>query len=105
MGLRFRRSIRVLPGIRINLSRSGLSTSVGVRGAHVTLGHGKVRETVGVPGSGVSYTTTQSTRSEAYSAPGSANPWRFWRVAFWIFAILIMLPVIVGLIGTLFAKR
>ncbi len=104
MGLRFRRSIRVLPGIRINLSRSGLSTSVGVRGAHVTVGHGKVRETVGVPGSGVSYTTTQSTRSGAYSAPDSAKPGRFWRVVVGILAILFLLPVIIRLIASLFAK-
>jgi uncharacterized protein DUF4236 len=52
MGWRFRRSVKILPGIRLNLSRSGISTSVGVRGAHVTVGHGKVRTTVGLPGSG-----------------------------------------------------
>jgi len=62
MGWRFRRSIKILPGIRLNLSRSGVSASVGVRGAHITVGHGKVRETVGVPGTGISYTETQSTR-------------------------------------------
>ncbi len=58
MGLRFFRRIRIAPGITLNLSKSGVSTSVGVRGAHVTLGHGKVRETVGLPGTGLSYTTT-----------------------------------------------
>jgi hypothetical protein len=63
MGLRFRRSIKLLPGVRLNLSKSGVSTSVGVRGAHVTLGHGKVRETVGIPGTGLSYTETQSTHA------------------------------------------
>gem|GEM_PF-5227109 len=52
---RFRRTVKILPGIRLNLSRSGVSTSIGVRGAHVTLGHGKVRTTVGLPGSGLSY--------------------------------------------------
>jgi hypothetical protein len=56
MGFRFRRPIRILPGIRLNIGRRGVSTSVGVRGAHVTVGHGQVRETVGVPGSGLSYT-------------------------------------------------
>jgi len=56
MGFRFRRSIRILPGIRLNLSKSGVSTSIGVRGAHVTMGHGKVRETIGLPGTGLSYT-------------------------------------------------
>jgi hypothetical protein len=71
MGWRFRRSIRILPGIRLNLSRSGVSTSVGVRGAHVTVGHGKVRETVGLPGIGISYTTTQGTHQEPQ---GEAQP-------------------------------
>ena len=56
MGWRFRRSIRLFPGIRLNIGKRGVSTSIGVRGAHVTLGHGKVRETVGIPGSGLSYT-------------------------------------------------
>jgi hypothetical protein len=56
VGFRFRRSIKILPGIRLNISRSGVSASVGVRGAHVTVGHGKVRETVGLPGTGISYT-------------------------------------------------
>lgn len=36
-----------------------------MRGAHITVGHGKVRETVGVPGSGLSYITTQSTGDDA----------------------------------------
>jgi len=76
MGLRFRRSIKLLPGVRLNFSKSGVSTSVGVRGAHVTLGHGKVRETVGIPGTGLSYTKTQSTHPpnehEPASVPSSA---------------------------------
>lgn len=38
MGLRFRRSIRILPGLRLILGRCGASVSIGVRGAHVTLG-------------------------------------------------------------------
>jgi len=56
MGFRFRRSIKIAPGVRINLSKSGASTSIGTRGAHVTVGHGQVRETVGIPGTGLSYT-------------------------------------------------
>jgi hypothetical protein len=55
MGFRFRRSIRILPGIRLNLGKRPTSVSLGVRGAHVTMrpGH-KVRATVGVPGTGLS---------------------------------------------------
>jgi hypothetical protein len=87
MGWRFRRSVKLLPGIRLNLSRSGVSTSIGVRGAHVTVGHGKVRETVGIPGTGISYTQTQGTHQEARSearqqavpeALPKGNAWRGW---------------------------
>jgi len=69
MGFRFRRSIRILPGIRLNVSKSGVSTSVGVRGAHVTLGHGKVRETVGLPGTGLSYTHVNDAHHEHHAEP------------------------------------
>ena len=65
MGFRFRRAVKLFPGVRLNLSKSGVSTSVGVRGAHVTLGHGQVRETVGLPGTGLSYTETHSTHVAA----------------------------------------
>jgi len=58
--LRFRRSVRLFPGVRLNFSRRGISTSIGGRGAHVTIGHGQVRETVGIPGTGVSYTEQHS---------------------------------------------
>ena len=74
MGFRFRRTLRLLPGIKINLSKSGASVSLGARGAHVTVGHGQVRETVGVPGSGLSYTHIDKPRSTAADVPGQAQP-------------------------------
>ena len=75
MGFRFRRSIRVLPGIRVNLSKSGVSTSIGTRGAHITVGHGQVRETVGLPGSGLSYTHVESLKPDEHAiAPPQAPP-------------------------------
>jgi hypothetical protein len=61
MGLRFRRRIRIAPGLSLNLSKRGTSLSVGGRGAHVTIGHGQVRDTVSLPGTGVSYTSTHRT--------------------------------------------
>ena len=55
MGFRFHRSVRLFPGLRLNLSRSGVSASVGRRGAWLTLGRRGVRATVGIPGTGLSY--------------------------------------------------
>jgi len=57
MGFRFQKRIKLLPGLRINLSKSGVSTSVGTPGATVNFRKGKKKLTVGVPGSGLSYST------------------------------------------------
>lgn len=67
MGLRFRRSFRVLPGWRVNLSKSGLSSSFGRRGAWFTVGPRGTRETLGIPGTGISYTTTQAPHHERHA--------------------------------------
>ena len=68
MGFRFQRRIGIVPGIRLNLSKSGASVSVGERGAHVTIGR-TPRVTVGLPGSGLSYTSTLP-RGRSRSAGG-----------------------------------
>ena len=72
MGFRFRRSFRLLPGIRVNLGKRGASLSVGVRGAHVTVGPTGTRTTVGLPGSGLSYTHLDKAASTA--APEADDP-------------------------------
>src|SRR3954464_15309168 len=55
MGLRFHRVFSVLPGGRINLSKSGLSTSVGPRSADVNIGRHGVTTNASLPGTGLSY--------------------------------------------------
>jgi hypothetical protein len=56
MGFRFRKIISVIPGVKINLSKSGVSTSLGGRGATVNVGSsGKKTLTLGIPGTGLSY--------------------------------------------------
>ena len=55
MGFRFRRSVRIIPGIRLNFSKSGISTSIGGRGATINFSKRGTRTTVGIPGTGLSY--------------------------------------------------
>lgn len=55
MGFRFRKSFRLAPGVRLNLSKTGLSTTLGVTGANVNIRGRRVRRTVGIPGSGLSH--------------------------------------------------
>lgn len=63
MGFRFRRSVRIMPGVRLNFSKSGVSTSLGPRGATINIGPKGVKKTVGLPGTGLSHT------SQLISAP------------------------------------
>lgn len=53
MGLRFRRSIKLAPGIRMNLSGSGLSWSLGPRGASIGIGKRGTYLNTGIPGTGL----------------------------------------------------
>lgn len=55
MGFRFQKRISILPGVRINLSKSGASASLGPRGADVNIGRDGVTANAGIPGTGLSY--------------------------------------------------
>jgi len=52
---RFRRSLKIFPGVRWNIGKKSSSLSFGVRGAHYTVGTAGRRTTVGIPGTGLSY--------------------------------------------------
>lgn len=54
-GFRFRKYLKLFPGIKLNFSKSGVSTSIGKKGATVNLSTKGTRGTVGLPGSGMSY--------------------------------------------------
>ena len=57
MGLRFRKSFKVAPGVKVNLSKKSAGVSIGGKGAHISTNtSGRKTTTVGIPGSGLSYT-------------------------------------------------
>lgn len=57
MALKFGKRIKIAPGIRVNLSKSGVSTTVGPRGASVNIGKKGVHANTGIPGTGLSMRT------------------------------------------------
>jgi hypothetical protein len=63
MSLRFRKSLKIIPGVRINLSKTGASLSLGRPGATVNIGSKGSKVTMGLPGTGLSYTTKLSAKS------------------------------------------
>jgi hypothetical protein len=56
MGLRFRQSWNIIPGVRFNLGLKSGSVSFGPRGLHYTVGTTGSRVTVGLPGTGLFWT-------------------------------------------------
>lgn len=73
MGLRFRHSFQLFPGVRLNLSKSGLSASFGVPGATLNVGPRGVASTVGIPGTGLSYRTNHSIPASQPSQPSQPS--------------------------------
>lgn len=65
MGFRFRKSKKIGP-VNLNLSKSGVGASVGVKGYRVTkTASGRVRRTASIPGTGISYVTESGGKSAA----------------------------------------
>lgn len=58
MGFRFRKSVKLAPGVKLNIGKRGASISGGVKGARVSVhSSGRTTTTVGIPGTGLSYQT------------------------------------------------
>lgn len=55
MGWRYRKSFRLFPGVRINVSQRGISTTIGVRGASINFSNRGTYLNTGIPGTGISY--------------------------------------------------
>ena len=56
MPFRFFQRFRIAPGLRLNVSKGGISLSAGPRGAQFTIGTSGTRATAGLPGTGLHYT-------------------------------------------------
>lgn len=66
MGFRFRKSISLFPGVRLNFGKTGMSVSAGVPGFRKTIStSGRVTTSVGIPGTGLYYVDTKYTDTKA----------------------------------------
>lgn len=60
MGLRFRKSVTLCKGVRLNFGKTGASLTFGQKGFHKTIStSGRVTTSIGIPGTGIYYTDTQ----------------------------------------------
>lgn len=73
MGLRFRKSIKLGP-VKLNLSKSGIGLSAGIRGAHVGVNSRGTYSSVGIPGTGIyamSYGSSGKSSAAVNVKPGT----------------------------------
>ena len=69
--MRFRKSIKLMPGVKINVSSKGGSTTVGGKGASVNIGKKGAYLNTSIPGTGLTSRSKLYTRSKR--APRQSN--------------------------------
>lgn len=69
MAFRFQKRIKLAPGIRVNLSKGGVSLGIGIPGASINVGAKGLRKTAGIPGTGLSWSKVNS-----WSGNSGVNP-------------------------------
>lgn len=108
MGFRFRKSLKIAPGVRVNIGSKGISSfSVGRKGARVNISKKGTRTTVGLPGTGISYSSyskhaqkPQQKVQQISNTPDYSNPDHFlgypkseWKLALAIGIIMFFLII------------
>lgn len=107
MGLRFRKSIKIAPGVKFNINKKSVGLTFGKRGAHYTINSkGKKTASVGIPGTGLSYTTSSgggdSTSSASSPSEASNNGGKKTGCGGWLMIFLIACLVL-AVIGFVFS--
>lgn len=66
MGIRFRKSFKVAPGVRVNVGKKSVGVSVGGRAGHISV-NSDGRKTIGgsIPGTGISYSESLGSSSNS----------------------------------------
>ena len=94
MGWQFRKSFRLLPGVRINLSKRGVSTTFGSSPFSVNVGRRGITRTVSIPGTGLYHRAPIDISSDGgESAPEIRKPSRL-RIGCALLVWAFLLPIL-----------
>lgn len=99
MPFRFRKIFKIAPGFRVNLSKRGLSTSIGKAGATLNIGKRGIRPTVGLPGTGLSFTPSQASSTTKKASGGI-----LFNSLMLIVSLIFLCIIIICCIGLLFTN-
>jgi hypothetical protein len=96
VGWRFRKSVKILPGVRLNFGKGGFtSTTLGGKWLKTNLSGRGTKHTFSVPGTGVSYQTDAKSRAQDNSASNGVN----W-VLILLGLVLVLVLLVIILVGT-----
>lgn len=119
MGFRFRKSISLGKGVRLNVSKRGVGVSGGVKGFRVSTGPSGTRRTISIPGTGISHTqkigsNTRKTNTHHNSSSNTKKPINKTKIfinALFLFAVVSLLnsnflgALILGGLGFFLLKK
>jgi len=98
MSFRFQRRIKILPGLRLNVSKTGISWTAGTRGVSVTARDGKLTGNVGIPGTGLSHSKRLDLpESETDSQQAQAEPQRSGAPSWLLLVVVLAVGIFMGL--------
>ena len=74
MGWNFQRSTKIMPGVRMNFSKTGVGFSFGPRHAKISISpRGRITSNIGIPGTGIRYTQVSTPNSRRRQAEAAAQ--------------------------------
>ena len=105
MGFRFNKSIRIGKNFRVNLSKSGIGYSFGVKGYRVTkTAKGNIRQTASIPGTGISYVEEHKPNKNKFNNQKPPNRSKIKIILLCILAF-IFFEFIPAIVATIFLKK
>jgi AAA+ superfamily predicted ATPase len=111
MGWNYRKRIKIFPGVHLNVSKRGVSTSFGIRGASVTVGKNGTYLNTGIPGTGIYNRQKLSKTNRRLQFNNSVRPanigclahsglWLSWSILIFIMLIVFTQSIFLGIIFT-----
>lgn len=104
MGIRFRKSFKVAPGVRLNVGKKSSSVSFGGKGFSTSVSTtGRRTRSIGIPGTGISHVSTSggkqskaTHRTATHQKPASPLMLRICSKIMLVIAIIALLLALVG---------
>jgi cobalamin biosynthesis Mg chelatase CobN len=99
--MRFNKRIKIAPGIKLNISKSGVSTTLGGRGASVNVGKKGAYLNTSLPGTGlsdrtkISGKTTPKTQNEQHEANPKSGAGSTFLMVVGIVAVVVLVVILV----------